>query len=89
MRQVRSDGQRWRVFLSICAAAAAAMICQAQHHFVLSVTAPHGLRVMTTHKCGLLLLATVLWMMGECVFAVVHEAGRLIFAQRSLEEARF
>ncbi len=57
------------MFLSICAAAVGAMICQVQRHFVLSLTAPHGLRVMTTHKCGLVLLAAVGWMVVECSWA--------------------
>ncbi len=70
MQPVKTDWQRVRVFLSICAAAMGAMICQVQHHFVLSLTAPHGLRVMTTHKCGLVLVAAFPWMVLECSWAV-------------------
>ncbi len=66
MRSMRMDWRRVRVFLSICGAAVGAMICQVQHHFVLSLSAPHGLRVMTTHKCGLVLLAAAGWMVVEC-----------------------
>ncbi len=70
MRAAKTDWRRVRVFLSICAAAVGALICQVQHHFVLRLSAPHGLRVMTTHKCGLVLVAAVGWMVVECSWAI-------------------
>jgi hypothetical protein len=60
---------RVRASLSICAATVGVLICLEQGHFRLSLAEPHSFVVMTTHRCGLVLLAAVAWMVAECCFA--------------------
>jgi len=60
-----SPVQRICVFLSLCTASVAALICQYQQHFTLALDQPHSFVVMTHHRCGQLLIASCLWMTAE------------------------
>jgi predicted nucleic acid-binding protein len=55
-----------RTALAFEAVVAAVLICFHQQHFTLSLADPYSFYVMTTHRCGDVLLASVLW----CAFEV-------------------
>jgi hypothetical protein len=78
MRSTVDEVQRWRVFVSICAASVGVLICAHQRHFTLSFAHPRSFLTMTHHKCGDVLLASVVWMLfevGLCCFRVCQGAS--------------
>ncbi len=54
-----------RVACSLAAAAMGVLICVYQHHFVLDWRDPGGFGVVFEHRCGLVMVAAMGWMMVE------------------------
>jgi hypothetical protein len=61
------DSDQVRCALSIVAAAAGVFIAIHQRHFTLELDQPHSFYVMTTHRCGLVMMSAIAWMATECL----------------------
>jgi hypothetical protein len=62
--------------LALVAASVGVAICVVQQHFVLRLSPPTGLTTMFQHRCGLVMVAAVGWMVVEVGLAVGREWGR-------------
>jgi len=56
--------------LSLVAASLGVVICTAKQHFVLRLSRPTGFTTMFQHRCGLVTVAAVCWMVFEVTLAV-------------------
>jgi hypothetical protein len=65
-----------RTMLSMYAVSLAALICHAQRHFTIALSHPSTWHAATQHRCGLLLIATLTWLLCEAT-------GRVCFGTPS------
>jgi len=59
---------------SIVAATVGVLICIHQHHVVLVLSEPSSYITVAQHRCGLVMLAGVLWFAGEAIHLGIRAA---------------
>jgi len=62
-----------RASLSVIAAASAVLLCNTLHHFTIDPAHPSTWIAAAQHRCGLLLIATLTWLLYETIHRLIPQ----------------